>query len=168
MSATETTGPLKGTLTKTDGNEIVTRGIAATIVLVAGDPVTFDALGFVVKATNAVGNRADGLGMAIEDATGGVSDDDVSIQIAMGNTYVNILAGAAIQPFKLLKVDSASKLIEHAQPANANAIFDETEIDAARDYYGLTFGRYFRHPKEEKTPTDAADNDVIVCRLGTD
>lgn len=174
MSETETTGPLRGQLVFMDQNELVTRGVKATEVLVAGDPVSFDVNGFIVKATNVVGNRSDGFGTVLETITGGVADGDEVAQVAVGNTYVYQAAGAAIKPFKLVKVDSASKLILHTNPAVSafNSIFDdveiETQVDLVRDYYGLAFGRYFYHAREEKTPTDAALDDVIVVRQGAD
>ena len=174
MSETETTGPLRGQLVFMDMNELVTRGVKATEVLLVGDTVTFDVNGFIVKATNTVGNRSDGFGTVLESVTGGVADGDEVAQVAVGNTYVYQVAGATIKPFKLVSVDSASKLVLLANPANAalNAIFDDTEAEAAidlvRDYYGKAFGRYFYHAREEKTPTDASLNDVIVVRQGAD
>lgn len=171
MSETETTGPLRGQLVFMDQNELVTRGVKATEVLVAGDPVSFDVNGFIVKATNAVGNRSDGFGTVLETVTGGVADGDEVAQVAVGNTYVYQQAGAAIKPFKLVKVNAASKLILHTNPAaSVGAAFPaiNTEIDTVRDYYGFAFGRYFYHAREEKTPTDAALDDVIVVRQGAD
>jgi len=167
MSETETTGPLSGTLTRTHNNEIITRGVAASEVLVIGDPITFDANGFMIKATDVIGNRAVGFGMVLETVTGGTSDADEIAQAAIGNTYVNIIMGGDVEPFELVKLNSSSKLIEQPFPANA-AGPTNAEVDAARDFLGLAFGRYLRHPKEEKTPTDAANNDVGVIRLGVD
>ena len=153
MSATETTGPLRGTLTKTDGNEIINRGVKATIVLVAGDAVTFDANGFVDKAI-ATSDNDDGLGMALETVTGGAADGDTDIQVAIGNTYVNMRMGGAVVPMKKVKVDADNDLI-----AQNVVVIADTH---------LTFGRYLRHPKEEKTPTAAVDTDIGVIRLGDD
>lgn len=167
MSETETTGPLAGTLTKTDGNEIITRGVKASEVLVAGDPVTFDSNGFIQKASDTVGNRALGFGMILDTVTGGAADGDEVGQVAMGKTLVNIVMGGVVKPFNLVKVNSSFKLVVQAYPANA-AVPNNAEVDAVRDFLGKAFGVYLRHPKEEKTPTDAADTDVGVVRLGLD
>ncbi len=153
MSETETTGPLRGSLTKTDANEIITRGVKATIVLVAGDAVTFDPNGFVDKA-NATSDNDDGLGMVLETVTGGASDGDEDAQVAIGNTYVNMDMGGAVPPMKKVKVAADNDLIAH----NVVVIADV--------HFG--FGRYLRHPKEEKTPTAAVDTDIGVIRLGDD
>ncbi len=153
MSATETTGPLRGSLTKTDGNEIITRGVKATIVLVAGDAVTFDANGFIDKA-NATSDNDDGFGMVLETVTGGAADGDEDAQVAIGNTYVNMDMGGVVKPMKRVKVVADNDLENHAIVVIADV--------------ALAFGRYLRHPKEEKTPTDAADGDVGVIRLGFD
>src|SRR5207245_227985 len=40
------------------------------------------------------------------------------------------------------------------------------EVDAARDFFGLASGRYFGHPKEEKSMTAAVATDIIAVRLG--
>lgn len=167
MSETETTGPLRGQLVFMDGNELVTRGVQAAEVLLGGDPVTFDVNGFIIKASDVLGNRSDGFGTVLETITGGAGDGDESAQVAVGNTYIYQQAGAAIKPFKLVKVDSAFKLILHANPANA-VTPTAGEVDTVRDYYGLAFGRYFYHAREEKLPTDAATDDIIVVRQGAD
>lgn len=153
MSATETTGPLRGSLTKTDGNEIITRGVKATIVLVAGDAVTFDSNGFIDKADETSDND-DGLGMVLETITGGAADGDEDAQVAIGNTYVNMDMGGAVVPMQRVKVVADNDLESHT-------------VTVIADVH-LSFGRYLRHPKEEKTPTDAANGDVGVIRLGAD
>ena len=175
MSETETTGKGAGELVFPDGNVIITRGVKASTNLAVGDPITFDTNGFVLKASDTVGNRSDGLGVAIEekDNTTG-ADGDLEIQVVLPKSFVYHTAGAAIKPFKLVKLNSSNKSVLHTNPADAalNAIFSDTEVEAAidlvRDYYGVAFGRYFGHEKEEKAPTDAALDDVIVLHLGVD
>ena len=166
MSATETTGPKRGQLVFPDGNEIVRRGVKASTSLVVGDPITFDSNGFMLKASDSVGNQSDGLGTIIETADNSSgADGDIKAQAVMGNTYIFQQAGAAIKPFALVQVDSAFKLIVHGNPGNATTP-TAGEVDAARDYYGLSFGRYFGKAREEDNPTSAALDDVIVVRQG--
>jgi hypothetical protein len=167
-SETETTGPIAGALVFTDNNEIVRRGVKASENIAVGDPVTFDTNGFVQKASNTVGNRAQGLGVAKQagnNSTG--SDGDISIQVIMGNTYVGFTLGGVVKPFNLVKLNATFKAVAHTNPANATTP-TAGEVDAVRDYYGLAFGRYYGHFKEEKEPTDGADTDIGVIRLGVD
>ena len=110
MSLTETAGPLRGTLTYTDNNEIVNRGVKAAANIALGDPVSFDANGFAFVAIN-TSAMSDGFGMALEakDNTAG-ADGDISIQVAMGNTYVNMRMGGIVPTFNLVLVAADSDL----------------------------------------------------------
>jgi len=170
LSLTETTGKPRGSLVFADQNDLRRRGVKAAVNIALGDPVSFDVNGFAEIATNVLGNMADGFGTALEvgDNTTG-ADGDVKIQIAVGNSFVMQQAGAAIKPFSLLKVDSSSKLIQHTNPdASVGAAFPaiNTEIDTVRDFFGLTFGRYYGLEKQEDDALAAVLDDIIVVRHG--
>lgn len=153
MSQTETTGPLRGTLTHTDGNEIVTRGVKASVNIVVGSLISFDSNGFALLAINTSNIIDDGGGMALEAADNSSgSDGDISVQVAMGNTYVNARMGGAVVPFGAVKVVADGDL-----EALAVAVIGDVN---------LIFGRYMGHPKEEKAPTASVDADIGVIRLG--
>ena len=152
MSLTETAGPLRGTLTYTDNNEIVNRGVKASTTITLGEPVSFDSNGFAFTAIN-TSSLSDGFGMALEtvDNSSG-ADGDLSCQVAMGNTYVNMRMGGAVPTFQLVKIDADSDL-------SALVIAVIADVN-------LILGRYMGHPKEEKAPTNAVDTDIGVIRLG--
>jgi len=152
MSLTETTGPLRGTLTYTDNNEIVNRGVKASTTITVGDPISFDANGFAFVAIN-TSSFSDGFGMALEAADNGSgADGDISVQVAVGNTYVNMRMGGAVPTFQLVSVAADSDLVALVIAAIADV--------------NLQFGRYMGHPKEEKAPTNAVDTDIGVIRIG--
>ena len=150
-----------GDFARTTGIEVISRKSDAT-GMAKGDVVHFDTAGLAVKATS-TGTQADGFGVALEAVAANADG-----RFAIGNTWVYVLAGAAIIPYQLLKVDAtAGRVAAHDKPADANAIFANAELDAARDYFGLTVGRFIGHQLEEVgDPTDAADGDVIAIRLG--
>lgn len=169
MSETETTGPVKGALVYPDSaiNNIVTRGVKAAQNIAVGDPVTFDTGGFAQKASDTVGNRSLGLGVALTkfDNTSG-ADGDGTIQIAMPDTWVVFTMGGVVQPFGLVKLNATFKAITHANPANATTP-TAAEVNAARDYYGLTFGRYYgKYADGYKIPTASADTEKGILMLG--
>ena len=150
-----------GDFARTTGIEVISRKSDAT-GMAKGDVVHFDTAGLAVKATS-TGTQADGFGVALEAVAANADG-----RFAIGNTWIYVLAGAAIVPYQLLKVDAtAGRVAAHDKPADANSIFANAELDAARDYFGLTVGRYIGHQLEEVgDPTDAADGDVIAIRLG--
>jgi len=166
LSATETTGKPRGSLVFADQNDLRRRGVKAAVNIPLGAPVSFDVNGFVEIATDVLGNMADGFGTALEvgDNTTG-ADGDVKIQIAVGNSFVMQQAGAGIKPFSLLKVDSSNKLIQHTKPADATTP-TAGEVDAARDFFGLAFGRYYGLEKQEDDALAAVLDDIIVVRHG--
>lgn len=148
---TISTGAKAGQLVYPDDNEILTHGVSGGVTIVAGNNITFDANGFIELA-DATSTRLDGFGVALEDGdNSGGADGDVEIQIAVGNTYVYAVAGAAIQPFKALEANATSRSI-------VQGTFDIAQM----------IGRYFGHQGEESNPTDAATDDVIIQRLGAD
>jgi hypothetical protein len=163
----EVSGPQAGELVFPDGNELISRGVKGSTEIVKGNPVTFDTNGYMTNATT-TSTIADGLGVALQDADNNPgSDGDVKCQAAMGNTYVYAKLGASpIKPFSLLKVGASNKLIAHTKPSDASATPTSAQVNAARDYFGLTFGRYWGHQKEEDNPTTGVTNEVVAVRLG--
>ena len=151
-----------GDLAKTSGVEVISRKADAT-GMAKGEVVHFDSAGLAVLGTAAGGNISDGYAVALEAVAANADG-----RFAVGNTWVYVKAGAAIIPYNLVKIDAtAGRVAAHEKPADANSIFANAELDAARDYFGFTVGRYIGHQLEEVgDPTDAADGDVIIIRLG--
>ena len=140
-----------GQLARSTGIEILSFNVAAATSLTVGKLVALDASGNAVKATNSVGTIARGLFVAIEtvDNSGG-SAGDLQIRCAVGNTYCYVEAGGAIKVGECVKADTNSDAVV------ATAILGaETHV-----------GRYVAHENESLAPTDAADGDVIIVRLG--
>jgi len=140
-----------GQLARSTGIEILSFNVAAATSLTVGKLVALDASGNAVKATNSVGTIARGLFVAVEsvDNSGG-SAGDLQIRCAVGNTYCYVEAGGAIKVGECVKADTNSDAVV------ATAILGaETHV-----------GRYVAHENESLAPTDAADGDVIIVRLG--
>ena len=140
-----------GQLARSTGIEILSFNVAAATSLTVGKLVALDASGNAVKATNSVGSIARGLFVAVEsvDNSGG-SAGDLQIRCAVGNTYCYVEAGGAIKVGECVKADTNSDAVV------ATAILGaETHV-----------GRYVAHENESLAPTDAADGDVIIVRLG--
>lgn len=165
---TEVTGPKKGSLVFPDQNELVSAPVKGSTSLVVGDPITFDTNGYMLKAAD-TSTIADGLGVLVQedaDNTSG-SDGDIVGQAAVGNTYVFFTLGGTVKQLSLVKLDSSNKAVAHTKPSNASAIYSSAETNAARDYFGKSFGRYFGHQREgEKTMTKGQTNEVVAIRLG--
>ena len=140
-----------GQLARSTGIEIVSFEVAASTSLTTGKAVALDANGRAVAATNSVGTIARGLFTAIEtvDNSSG-SAGDKQIRCAIGNTYVYMEAGGAIKVGEAVKAD-----------ANSDAVA-ATGILAAETH----LGRYIAHENESLNPTDAADGDTVIVRLG--
>lgn len=140
-----------GQLARSTGIEIQSFNVAASTSITRGQTVALDASGNAVKATNSVGTIARGLFVAIEtvDNSSG-SAGDLEIRCAVGNTYVYATAGGAIKVGEAVKADSASKVV-----AATGILAAETHI-----------GRYIGHENEEAEPTDAANGDIVIVRLG--
>ena len=162
-----------GDLAKTSGIEVISRKSDSTGCS-KGEIVHFDANGLSVKAVAADGNQQAGYGVALEDVAASADG-----RFAIGNTYVYCLAGEAIVPFEAIDVDStAGRAGSHTRPADsalnltvANTLDMEADLDTAvdsvRDYFDKIVGRFIGHQLEEVgDPTDAADGDVIIVRLG--
>lgn len=150
--------------------EAVQRGVKDTITLNKGDLVSFDSNGYATEAST-TSSIAVGFGVCMKDADNGTSvtghaDGFVKATIAVGNSWVYVTAGGAIKPLALVKVSSATKVVAHTKPSDLTSTPTSTQANTIRDYFGLTFGRYFGHELEEAEMTDAADTDVIIVRLG--
>jgi len=140
-----------GQLARSTGIEVQSFNVAASTSLTVGKLVALNASGHAVAATNSVGTVARGIFVALEsvDNSSG-SAGDLEIRCAVGNTYVYVEAGGAIKVGETVKAD-----------ANSDAVA-ATAIFAAETH----FGRYIGHENEEAEPSDAADGDVIIVRLG--
>jgi len=140
-----------GQLARSTGIEVQSFNVAASTSLTVGKLVALNASGHAVAATNSVGTIARGIFVALEsvDNSSG-SAGDLEIRCAIGNTYVYVEAGGAIKVGETVKADANSDAVV------ATAIFGaETHC-----------GRYIGHENEEAEPSDAADGDVIIVRLG--
>lgn len=170
----ETTGLKAGQLVFPDNNNIVRRGVKASTTIVAGDPITFDTNGFMLKASDSVGTQSEGLGVARESGVNSGGDGAISLQAVLAPTFVGFTMGGAVPPFKKVKLNATFKAVANSSPANSalNAVFSDVEVETAldlvRDYVNKNFGRYYGHHKEEKEPTVSADTEIGVIRLGAD
>lgn len=156
-----------GDLAKTAGVEVISRKSDAT-GMAKGDVVHFDTNGLAVKATTS-GTQADGFGVAMEAVAANADG-----RFAIGNTWIYVLAGAAIIPFNSVEVDATAGRVGPVTEPAASTISSppidteiEADIDLAVKYFGRHVGRYIGHQLEEVgDPTDAADGDVIIIRMG--
>ena len=156
-----------GDLAKTSGVEVISRKSDAT-GMAKGEIVHFSTAGLAVLGTTS-GTIADGYGVALEAVAANADG-----RFAVGNTWVYVKAGAAIIPNNAVAIDAtAGRAGPNDEPANAalNSIFSDTEVEAeidlVRDYFGKHVGRYIGHQLEEVgDPTDAADGDIIIIRMG--
>lgn len=162
-----------GDIARTIGLEVISRLNDGTGCS-KGEIVHFDANGLAVVGVNGTGNQQAGFGVALEAGTLSTAS-----RFAIGNSYVHCLAGEAIVPFEAIDIDAtAGRAGSHTRPGdsalnltvanttNMEADLD-TALDAQRDYFDSFVGRYIGHQLEEVgDPTDAADGDVIIVRLG--
>ena len=137
-----------GQLARSTGIEIISLPVKGSTTITQGKGVEADANGFAIAGT-ASGTVALGLYIAIETVVNSGSDGDAFVQVAAGNTFVYCEAGGAINFGHTVKFD-----------ANADCVATTSAPDTK------TLGRYICHESEENSPTDAADGDVIVVRLG--
>ena len=157
----------KGDLAKTSGVEVVSRKSDST-GMAKGDVIHFGTDGLAVLGTSS-GTIADGYGVALEAVAANGNG-----RFAVGNTWVYVIADGAIIPHNLVKIAStAGQVVSNDEPADSTIPSPpvdtdvETDIDAVRDYFGKTVGRYIGHQLEEVgDPTDAANDDVIIIRMG--
>ncbi|KKM79791.1 hypothetical protein LCGC14_1346330 [marine sediment metagenome] len=156
-----------GDLAKTSGVEVISRKVTGAAV-VKGNVVHIDTAGLAIKGTSS-GTIADGYGVALEAVAANGNG-----RFAVGNTWVYVIADGAIIPNNLVKIAStAGQVVSNDEPADSTIPSPpvdtdvETDIDAVRDYFGKTVGRYIGHQLEEVgDPTDAANDDVIIIRMG--
>lgn len=140
--------------------EVVSRKTDATGVT-KGDVVSGDANGLIEKAASGESIH-DGLGVALE--TKGAS---TVCRCAVGNTWVYVTADGAIKPLKLVKVAAtAGRVAAHSEPADAGAAYSQAEVNAIKNAFNETVGRYMGKEGEEEDMSDAAANDIICVRLG--
>lgn len=152
-----------GDFAKTSGIEVISRKSDSTGCS-KGEVVHFDTAGLAVVGVAATGTQADGYGVALEAVAANADG-----RFAIGNTWIYVLAGEAIIPFNAVDIDATDGRVgSHSKPAVANTTtYTSTETDAATDYFDKIVGRYIGHQLEEVgDPTDAADGDVIIIRLG--
>ena len=139
-----------GDLARSTGIEIRSLPVLAATTITTGKVVEADTNGFA-KAGTASGTVEKGLYIAVEtvDNSAGASGDK-TVRVASGNTYVYCEAGGAINFGHTVKSDGAADLV------------------AATGVFGaeVLVGRYIGHENEDINPTDAADGDVIIVRLG--
>jgi len=139
-----------GDLARSTGIEIRTLPMAVATSILTGKVVMANSAGEALNGTTA-GTVEKGLYVAVEtvDNSAGAAGDK-TIRVASGNTYVYCEAGGAINFGHTVKSDGASDLV------------------AATGVFGaeVLVGRYIGHENEDINPTDAADGDVIIVRLG--
>ena len=140
---------IAGQLASSTNIEVYSVGVQASHSITIGDGVQLDASGNAEKATG--GTVARGLFIALEtvDNSSG-SARDKYIRVASGNTYVYCEAGGAINFGHTVKCDAAADVVA------ATGVFAGEVL----------VGRYIGHENEDTNPTDAADGDVIIVRLG--
>jgi len=166
------TNAVAGKIAKTGIYEAVSRGVLAGQNIARGDTIAFDTNGWAKQGatTDSIDNGFGVAMIASDNSAGGAASGDTLVTVAVGNSWVFVKAGGAIKPMNLVKIGSATTVIAHDKPANATTTITNTttsnEIDAARDYFGLTFGRYMGHQLQPREMTDAANADVIIVRLG--
>lgn len=162
-----------GDIAKTAGLEVISR-LNDSTGCSKGEIVHFDANGLAVVGVVETGNQQAGYAVALEDGTLSTAS-----RFAIGNSYVHVTAGEAIVPFEAIDIDATDgRAGSHTRPVdsaldltvanttNMEADLD-TAIDATRDYFDKFVGRYIGHQTEiVGDPTDAADGDVIIVRLG--
>ena len=139
-----------GDLARSTGIEIRTLPMAGATSIVTGKVVMANSAGEALNGTTA-GTVEKGLYVAVEtvDNSAGAAGDK-TIRVASGNTYVYCEAGGAINYGHTVKSDASADLV------------------AATGVFGaeVLVGRYIGHENEDINPTDAADGDVIIVRLG--
>jgi len=139
-----------GDLARSTGIEIRSLPVKAATTITTGKVVEADANGFAIAGTTS-GTVEKGLYVAVEtvDNSSGANGDK-TVRVASGNTYVYCEAGGAINFGHTVKSDGDANLV-----AATGVFAAETLV-----------GRYIGHENEDINPTDAADGDVIIVRLG--
>lgn len=136
-------------MARSTGIEVISLPVKASTTITQGKCVEADANGFAIAGTTS-GTVALGLYCAIEtvDNSAG-ADGALYVRVASGNTYVYMEAGGAINFGHTVKSD-----------ASADCVATTSAPDTK------TLGRFIAHENESLAPTDAADGDVIIVRLG--
>lgn len=155
-----------GEIAKTINIEVQKCGLNASEVITKGDIVSFDASGEIIQST-AAKTIYEGFGIALETKTGGGSDGAESVNVAVGNTYVYVLAGGNIFAYNLVKWSSLTKVAAHAAPALvAGSTPTSAEVDAVNNGLRKIIGRYVGKETDTTVISDAVDGDTIIVRLG--
>ncbi len=158
-----------GDIGKTENIEVIQRGVKANTAITKGDICSFDANGYVRLALTT--DWADvGFAVAIETAASTAGDGGINVRLAVGNTWVYILAGGVIKPGNLVKFGSGvtgdTEVLAHTFAADVSATVSNVDANNAKYAFALAIGRYIAHENEEANATDAADEDTILVRLG--
>ena len=138
-----------GQLARSTGIEVQSFNVAAATTITMGKVVEIDASGNA-KAGTTSATVEKGIFVALETVVNSGSAGDKQVRCATGNTYVYAEAGGAIKVGHTVKCDAAADCV-----AATGVFAAETHL-----------GRYVSHENEEAAPTDAADGDVIIVRLG--
>ena len=141
---------IAGMLARSTGIELQSFNMTA-VSITQGQCVALDANGRVVLATASVGTVARGIFVAVESVDNSAgSAGDLEIRCAIGNTYVYCTSGGTIKVGETVKATASGEVVA------ATGIFAaETHV-----------GRYIGHENEGAEPTDAANTDIVVVRLG--
>lgn len=157
-----------GQVARADGLNVILLKVAASQNIAKGDYVSTNGAGFAKQATTS-DSRAVGFFVALEasDNSSG-SAGAKSVRVAAPGSWVWGQLGGTIEVGELVKITSATKVIVHAKPANAAATYAPAETDAARDFFGLTVGRFYGKDAAdvESAPADGADTNIGLLHLG--
>lgn len=154
-------------------NEIMAVPVKAGENIQPGNGVIIDDDNYAVKGNAADFDTSKGYGVCIHEGannTGG-ANGALLIQIATGNAYVAMKAGGVVQPFKKLKLNSDSEVVESTITAVPNTVTlstAQTALLALSNYIQKTLGTSYGNPGEMVKPGDVADNGTVVVRLGLD
>lgn len=162
-----------GEIAKTINIEVINCGIKAAESIAKGDIVTWDTSSDCLKATAGTTTISDGFGVALEACTSAVNTSTDSpnfgtafILVAIGNTYVYAEVGGNVDAGDLLKQEDAQELVLHSEPADASTTPTGSEVNAIKDWYGLTVGRYWGKETDGQDVSAGADGETAVVRLG--
>jgi hypothetical protein len=157
-----------GQVARADGLNVANLKVKGLQNIAKGDYISTDVNGFAKQAAT-TDSRDRGFFIALEasDNSGG-ADGDKSVRVACPGSWVWGQLGGALKVGSLVKITSATKVIAHSKPANAAATYAAAETDAARDYFGLTVGRFYGKDAAdvESAPADGADTNIGLLHLG--
>ena len=174
MSETEVTNIRNpGDLIFSLDNEIMTIPVKAGENIAPGNIVSIDDNNYAVKGINTNTDASKGYGVCIFEGANNTSgaSGDLLVQIATGNAYVACKAGAVVKPFKNIRVDANSSVVD-VEIVDVGAVTTvaqaKTEMIKILGYMRYTIGRSYGNPGEMVNPKSVANNGVVVVRLGRD